>query len=147
MRESRKGTQFQSRRRPSPLHQAVRLALTYIYYILHNSFLLTNMIDLDHKPRSASKPARMTHAMVSRSCRRPRISSYLKTGSTCSRHRRFQSTIIRIPKADVYRFGDTNKQSPVFKDLDWTVKDGENWAVTGPAGIGKSDILEVRMLP
>ena len=55
-----------------------------------------------------------------------------------------QSTIIHIPRANVYRFGDANKARPVFKDLEWTVKEGENWAVVGPAGSEKTDILEVR---
>lgn len=55
-----------------------------------------------------------------------------------------QSTIIHIPRANVYRFGDANKARPVFKDLEWTVKEGENWAVVGPAGSEKTNILEVR---
>lgn len=54
------------------------------------------------------------------------------------------SPIIHIPKSNIYRFGDSNKSSPVFKDLEWTVRDGENWAIVGPAGSGKSMVLEVR---
>lgn len=54
------------------------------------------------------------------------------------------NTIIHIPRADVFRFGDGNKARPVFKDVEWTVKEGENWAVVGPAGSEKSDLLEVR---
>ena len=54
------------------------------------------------------------------------------------------NTILRIPKADVYRFGDGNKVSPVFKDLEWTINEGESWAIVGPAGNEKSLLLEVR---
>lgn len=55
-----------------------------------------------------------------------------------------QDAIVHIPRADVFRFGDGNKARPVFKDLEWTVKEGESWAIVGPAGSGKSDLLEVR---
>lgn len=55
------------------------------------------------------------------------------------------NTIIDIPKANVYRFGDSNKASPVFEELEWTVKEGENWAVIS-AGRGgqKTALLQVR---
>ncbi len=53
-------------------------------------------------------------------------------------------TILTIPKADVYQFGDANKASPVFKDLEWTIRDGESWAIVGPAGNEKTQLLEVR---
>ncbi|KAI5122342.1 hypothetical protein M0805_002509 [Coniferiporia weirii] len=52
-------------------------------------------------------------------------------------------TIINIPRADVYRFGDGNRAAPVFKDLEWTVKEGESWAIVGPAGSEKTHLLEM----
>ncbi|KLO15145.1 P-loop containing nucleoside triphosphate hydrolase protein [Schizopora paradoxa] len=52
-------------------------------------------------------------------------------------------TILNIPKANVYRFGDPNKASPVFKDLEWTIRDGESWAIVGPAGNEKTQLLEM----
>ncbi|KAH8110566.1 P-loop containing nucleoside triphosphate hydrolase protein [Phellopilus nigrolimitatus] len=52
-------------------------------------------------------------------------------------------TIIHIPRADVYRFGDGHKATPVFKDLEWEVREGESWAVVGPAGSEKTYLLEM----
>ncbi|KAL5531887.1 hypothetical protein ACEPAF_5450 [Sanghuangporus sanghuang] len=54
-------------------------------------------------------------------------------------------TIIHIPRANVYRFGQANTNQPVFRDLEWTVRDGESWAVVGPAGSEKSDLLSMLM--
>ncbi|KAK0505745.1 P-loop containing nucleoside triphosphate hydrolase protein [Armillaria luteobubalina] len=60
--------------------------------------------------------------------------------------RRFltSATVVSIPKADVYRFGDANATStPVFRDLDWTVKEGESWAVIGFASHEKHDFFQM----
>lgn len=57
-----------------------------------------------------------------------------------------RSTILRIPTADVYRFGDGGKATPVFKELDWTINEGESWAIVGPAGNEKSHLLEVKSM-
>lgn len=57
-----------------------------------------------------------------------------------------RSTILRIPTADVYRFGDGGKATPVFKELDWTINEGESWAIVGPAGNEKSLLLEVKSM-
>ena len=54
--------------------------------------------------------------------------------------------VIRIPNADVYRFGDGNNSQPVFKDLNWTVNEDESWAIVGAAGQEKGELIEVRML-
>ncbi|THH06175.1 hypothetical protein EW145_g4274 [Phellinidium pouzarii] len=53
------------------------------------------------------------------------------------------NTIINIPRANVYRFGDGNMATPIFKDLEWTVKDGESWAIVGPAGSEKTHLLDM----
>ena len=52
-------------------------------------------------------------------------------------------TILRIPKANVFRFGDGNTATPVFEGLEWAIRDGESWAIVGPAGNEKSLLLEV----
>lgn len=57
-----------------------------------------------------------------------------------------RSTILRIPTANVYRFGDGGKATPVFKELDWTINEGESWAIVGPAGNEKSLLLEVKSM-
>ena len=54
--------------------------------------------------------------------------------------------VLRIPRANVYRFGDGNSALPVFKDLEWTINDGESWAIVGPAGSEKSCLLDVRTI-
>jgi iron complex transport system ATP-binding protein len=35
---------------------------------------------------------------------------------------------------------------PILRDIDWTVRDGERWAVLGPNGAGKTTLLEVASL-
>ena len=51
--------------------------------------------------------------------------------------------VIHIPKADVFRFGDTRASDAIFKDLEWTVKDGESWAVIGATPSSKSELFQV----
>lgn len=51
--------------------------------------------------------------------------------------------VIHIPKADVFRFGDTKASDAIFKDLKWTVKDGESWAVIGATPSSKSELFQV----
>jgi ABC-type molybdenum transport system ATPase subunit/photorepair protein PhrA len=51
--------------------------------------------------------------------------------------------VIHIPKADVFRLGDTRASDPIFKDLEWTVKDGESWAVVGATPASKSELFQV----
>ncbi|KAK0233565.1 P-loop containing nucleoside triphosphate hydrolase protein [Armillaria fumosa] len=54
------------------------------------------------------------------------------------------ATVVSIPKADVYRFGDANATyTPVFRDLDWIVKEGESWAVIGFASHEKHDFFQM----
>ncbi|KAF5354357.1 hypothetical protein D9758_010757 [Tetrapyrgos nigripes] len=52
--------------------------------------------------------------------------------------------LINIPKANVYRFGDVGSSSPVFRDLEWVVREGESWAIVG-SGSGEKSAL-FRML-
>jgi ABC-type molybdenum transport system ATPase subunit/photorepair protein PhrA len=54
-----------------------------------------------------------------------------------------QNTVLHIPTANVYRFGDPNNARPVFSDLQWTVKDGESWAVVGSGSGEKSALFQV----
>ena len=51
--------------------------------------------------------------------------------------------VIHIPKADVFRFGDTKASDAIFKDLEWTVKDGESWAIIGATPSSKSELFRV----
>ena len=53
------------------------------------------------------------------------------------------ATLIHIPKANVYRFGDGNHAPPALRDLEWTVKPGENWAVIGSGTGHKTTVFEV----
>jgi ABC-type molybdenum transport system ATPase subunit/photorepair protein PhrA len=57
--------------------------------------------------------------------------------------RRLCSTraILHLPKSNVYRFGDSNTAKPVFKQLEWNIRDGESWAVVGASS--KSLIVQV----
>jgi molybdate transport system ATP-binding protein len=46
--------------------------------------------------------------------------------------------LVRIVSADLYR-----DYRPVIKNLDWTIRRGEHWAVLGANGSGKSTLLSV----
>ncbi|KAH7920601.1 P-loop containing nucleoside triphosphate hydrolase protein [Leucogyrophana mollusca] len=50
-------------------------------------------------------------------------------------------TIVRIPQSNIYRFGDSNVAAPVFRDVDWTVNEGESWAVIGSGSNQKTALL------
>lgn len=56
---------------------------------------------------------------------------------------RNQDTVLYIPKANVYRFGDPNNARPVFRDLQWIVKEGESWAVVGSGSGEKTALFQV----
>ena len=53
------------------------------------------------------------------------------------------SCVVRIPNANVYRFGDPDGARPVLRAVDWTVRDGESWAVVGSGAGEKTTLLEV----
>ncbi|KAH0829066.1 P-loop containing nucleoside triphosphate hydrolase protein [Lanmaoa asiatica] len=53
-----------------------------------------------------------------------------------------ENILVHIPKSNVYRFGDSNIAAPVFRDLDWTVKEGQNWAVIGRGSNQKTALLQ-----
>ncbi|HEY8537988.1 MAG TPA: ATP-binding cassette domain-containing protein [Steroidobacteraceae bacterium] len=46
--------------------------------------------------------------------------------------------LVRISSADLYR-----DYRPVIKNLNWTIRRGEHWAVLGPNGSGKSTLLSM----
>ncbi|KDQ56336.1 hypothetical protein JAAARDRAFT_36509 [Jaapia argillacea MUCL 33604] len=48
--------------------------------------------------------------------------------------------ILDIPKSNIYRFGDA--KNPVFHDIEWTIQDGESWAVVGSGSGEKTTLLE-----
>ena len=50
---------------------------------------------------------------------------------------------MRIPNANIYRFGDPNGARPVLRAVDWTVREGESWAVVGSGAGEKTALLEV----
>ena len=53
--------------------------------------------------------------------------------------------VVRIPRSNVFRFGDPNAATPVFRGYDWTIKEGESWAVIGSTPslfkVGAQDFL------
>jgi ABC-type molybdenum transport system ATPase subunit/photorepair protein PhrA len=53
------------------------------------------------------------------------------------------SCVVRIPNANVYRFGDPDGARPVLRAVDWTVREGESWAVVGSGAGEKTALLEV----
>jgi ABC-type molybdenum transport system ATPase subunit/photorepair protein PhrA len=64
----------------------------------------------------------------------------------CS-HNSLQNAVIHIPQANVFRFGHSNRASPVFEGLEWTINEGENWAVMSSGWGGqKTELLQVKMV-
>jgi hypothetical protein len=54
--------------------------------------------------------------------------------------RRFSSLVVNIPQSNIYRFGDGQRAVPALRDVHWSVKEGESWAITGGQ---RNDIVEV----
>jgi ABC-type molybdenum transport system ATPase subunit/photorepair protein PhrA len=52
----------------------------------------------------------------------------------------FNKTLIQFENANIHRFGNLK---PAFKDLSWTLKDGERWVVVGAVSAGKTTFAEV----
>ncbi|KAI6009874.1 P-loop containing nucleoside triphosphate hydrolase protein [Pisolithus marmoratus] len=50
--------------------------------------------------------------------------------------------VIRIVGSNIYRFGDSNVAAPVFRDVNWTVREGECWAVIGSGSHQKTTLLQ-----
>lgn len=55
--------------------------------------------------------------------------------------------MLHIPKGNVYRFGDANRATPVFRDLEWSIKTNESWAVVGTGSGEKSSVFDVGLRP
>lgn len=49
--------------------------------------------------------------------------------------------VVVFQNADIYRYGQTIE--PLFKNLTWTLREGEIWAIVGPVGSGKSTLAQV----
>lgn len=50
--------------------------------------------------------------------------------------------VIRIVDSNIYRFGDSNVAAPVFRNVNWTVREGECWAVIGSGSHQKTTLLQ-----
>ncbi|KAI6168653.1 P-loop containing nucleoside triphosphate hydrolase protein [Pisolithus thermaeus] len=50
--------------------------------------------------------------------------------------------VIRIQGSNIYQFGDPNVAAPVFRDVNWTVREGECWAVIGSGSHQKTTLLQ-----
>ncbi|KAJ7760613.1 P-loop containing nucleoside triphosphate hydrolase protein [Mycena maculata] len=53
--------------------------------------------------------------------------------------------VLNIPRADVYRFGDANRATPVFRDLEWSIKANESWAIVGTGSGEKQTLFDMLM--
>ena len=68
------------------------------------------------------------------------VTRWLRFQHTAAAH---SSYVVRIPNANVYRFGDPDGARPVLRAVDWTVREGETWAVVGSGTGEKTALLEV----
>ncbi|KAG6382057.1 P-loop containing nucleoside triphosphate hydrolase protein [Boletus reticuloceps] len=53
-----------------------------------------------------------------------------------------KNILVHIPKCNIYRFGDSNISPPVFRNVNWTMKEGESWAVIGRGFNQKTALLQ-----
>ncbi|KAG2127232.1 P-loop containing nucleoside triphosphate hydrolase protein [Suillus clintonianus] len=51
-------------------------------------------------------------------------------------------SLVQISRSNIYRFGDPNVVVPVFRDVEWTIGEGENWAVIGTGSKQKTALLQ-----
>lgn len=49
-----------------------------------------------------------------------------------------QGNVVELANIEVRRQG-----KPILKDLDWTVKPGQNWVILGPNGAGKTTLVQL----
>ncbi|KAG2087721.1 P-loop containing nucleoside triphosphate hydrolase protein [Suillus cothurnatus] len=52
------------------------------------------------------------------------------------------NSIVQISRSNIYRFGDPNFAAPVFRDVEWTIDEGESWAVIGTGSKQKTALLQ-----
>ncbi|KAN0081447.1 P-loop containing nucleoside triphosphate hydrolase protein [Tylopilus felleus] len=53
-----------------------------------------------------------------------------------------ENVLIHIPKSNVYQFGDSNIAAPLLRDVDLTIKEGQNWVVIGRGSNQKTALLQ-----
>ncbi|KAF8706603.1 P-loop containing nucleoside triphosphate hydrolase protein, partial [Rhizoctonia solani] len=53
---------------------------------------------------------------------------------------RFSSLVVNVPRSNIYRFGDGQRAVPALRDVQWSVKEGESWVITGNQ---RNDIVEI----
>ncbi|EJT97018.1 P-loop containing nucleoside triphosphate hydrolase protein [Dacryopinax primogenitus] len=61
---------------------------------------------------------------------------------TQQRGEKEKETIAHLPKCSIYRWGQAPPTPPLFRDVDWTWREGEAWAVVGTASSGKGELLD-----
>ncbi|KDN47894.1 hypothetical protein RSAG8_03314, partial [Rhizoctonia solani AG-8 WAC10335] len=54
--------------------------------------------------------------------------------------RRLSDLVVNVPHSSIYRFGDGQKAIPTLRDVQWTVKEGESWIITGSQ---RNDVVEM----
>ncbi|THU88807.1 P-loop containing nucleoside triphosphate hydrolase protein [Dendrothele bispora CBS 962.96] len=54
-----------------------------------------------------------------------------------------KNVLINVSKANVYRFGDVNSSTPLFRGLEWLVQEGESWAIVGSGSGEKSALFKM----
>ncbi|KAK7057939.1 p-loop containing nucleoside triphosphate hydrolase protein [Favolaschia claudopus] len=78
-------------------------------------------------------------------CRIYRLSETIPSQKAQVRRLNSVSTVLNVPKADIYRFGDANRATPVFHDVEWSIKATDSWAVVGTGSGEKSSVFDMLM--
>jgi iron complex transport system ATP-binding protein len=51
--------------------------------------------------------------------------------------------VVRLEQASVHRRGPDGERRFIVRDVTWSVREGEHWAVLGPNGAGKTTLLRI----
>lgn len=112
--------------------------VTHVAHIEHGRIVSAGPVGREHeiarKRTRASAEAEQGRA--------PRLSTIrlrkTAAGAATSRKQKSSAPLFIIRNADIYR-----DYRPVIRNLDWTLARGENWAILGANGSGKSSLLNM----
>ncbi|CAE6396045.1 unnamed protein product [Rhizoctonia solani] len=54
--------------------------------------------------------------------------------------RRLSDLVVNVPRSSIYRFGDGQRAIPALREVEWKVREGESWIITGSQ---RNDVVEM----
>jgi molybdate transport system ATP-binding protein len=90
-----------------------------------------------HQERSKTRASALPTFKVGQNTARPELAAFSHPRSSRAQARG-GAWLMQLRAVNLYR-----DYRPVVRDLDWTVRRGEHWAILGPNGSGKSTVLSL----